>query len=50
MEDVLDMSSENLALLKEEADMIEGDVIMRYIRIFFRFYPVSLNMHRRSVY
>ncbi len=34
MEDVLDMSSENLALLKEEADMIEGDVIMRYIRIF----------------
>ena len=37
MEDVLDMSSENLALLKEEADMIEGDVIMRYIRIFFRF-------------
>ena len=34
MEDVLDMSSENLALLKEEADMIEGNVIMRYIRIF----------------
>jgi len=34
MEDVLDMSSENLALLKEEADMIEADVIMRYIRIF----------------
>lgn len=34
MEDVLDMFSENLALLKEEADMIEGDVIMRYIRIF----------------
>ncbi|WP_288618985.1 DNA polymerase III subunit gamma/tau, partial [uncultured Eubacterium sp.] len=34
MEDVLDMSSENLALLKEEADMIESDVIMRYIRIF----------------
>ncbi len=34
MEDVLDMSSENLALLKEEADMIESDIIMRYIRIF----------------
>ena len=34
MEDVLDMSSENLALLKEEADMNEADVIMRYIRIF----------------
>ena len=34
MEEVLDMSSENLALLKEEADMIEREVIMRYIRIF----------------
>jgi len=34
MEDVLDMSAENLALLKEEADMAEPDVIMRYIRVF----------------
>lgn len=34
MEDVLDMSSENLALLREEASMIEGEVLMRYIRIF----------------
>lgn len=34
MEDVLDMSSENLALLKEEAQQLESDVIMRYIRIF----------------
>ena len=34
MEDVLDMSSENLALLKEEAQMTESDVIMRYIRVF----------------
>lgn len=34
MEDVLDMSSENLALLKEEADMVTADVLMRYIRIF----------------
>ena len=34
MEDVLDMSGENLALLKEEADMVENTVIMRYIRIF----------------
>ena len=33
MEDVLDMSSENLALLKEEAQMIEPEVLMRYIRI-----------------
>lgn len=34
MEDVLDISSENLELLKEEAKMIEPDVLMRYIRIF----------------
>lgn len=34
LEDVLDMSSENLALLKEEADMLDNDTIMRYIRIF----------------
>lgn len=33
-EDVLDVSSENLAQLKEEAEMIEADVLLRYIRIF----------------
>lgn len=34
MEDVLDMSSENLALLKEEASMVQAETLMRYIRIF----------------
>lgn len=34
MEDVLDASSENLALLKEEAQMIDSDTLIRYIRIF----------------
>ena len=34
MEDVLDVSSENLALLKEEAQMIDSDTLIRYIRIF----------------
>lgn len=34
MEDVLDISTENLALLKEEAQMVDTDVLMRYIRIF----------------
>ncbi len=34
MEDVLDVSSENLALLKEEAQMVDSMVLMRYIRIF----------------
>ena len=34
MEDVLDMSREHLATLKEEADMVKPEVLMRYIRIF----------------
>lgn len=34
MEDVLDISTENLALLKEEAALAEPDTLMRYIRIF----------------
>ncbi len=34
MEDVLDVSTENLFLLKEEAEMIETDTLMRYIRVF----------------
>src|SRR5699024_3902456 len=34
LEDILDISSENLAALKEEAAMVEPAVLMRYIRIF----------------
>lgn len=34
MEDIMDMSAENLARLKEEAQMIDGDTLIRYIRIF----------------
>lgn len=34
IEEVIDVSSENLARLKEEAQMADNDVIMRYIRIF----------------
>lgn len=34
MEDVLDVSTENLAQLREEAEMIEAEVLLRYIRIF----------------
>ncbi len=34
MEEVLDMSAENLALLKEEADMTDDDTILRLIRVF----------------
>ena len=34
MEEVLDVSTENLAQLKEEAGMIEAEVLLRYIRVF----------------
>ena len=34
LEDILDVSTENLARLKEEALQIEDDTLMRYIRIF----------------
>lgn len=34
MEDVLDISSENLVLLKEEAELVESEELIRYIRIF----------------
>lgn len=34
MEDVLDVSTENLQQLKEEAKEIESDTLIRYIRIF----------------
>lgn len=34
LEDVIDMSSDNLARLKEESQMLEPDRIVRYIRIF----------------
>ncbi|MDE6888268.1 MAG: DNA polymerase III subunit gamma/tau [Eubacterium sp.] len=34
MEDVLDISSENLQLLKEECTMLDSAELMRYIRIF----------------
>lgn len=34
MEDILDVSTENLVRLKEEAQMIENDTLIRYIRIF----------------
>lgn len=33
IEDVIDVSTENLARLKEEAQMVENDVIMRYMRV-----------------
>lgn len=34
IEDVLDVSTENLRQLQEEAQMIESDMLLRYIRIF----------------
>ena len=34
MEDVLDISSENLKLLKEEAQLVKTEVLMRFIHVF----------------
>ena len=34
MEEVLDMSADHLAALKEEAQMVEPETLIRYIRIF----------------
>lgn len=34
MEDVLDISTENMKLLQEEAGMVREDALMRYIRVF----------------
>ncbi len=34
MEDVLDISSDNLLVLKEQAQAVETEILMRYIRIF----------------
>lgn len=34
LEDVLDVSTENLAQLREESRMVDGETLMRYIRIF----------------
>ena len=34
MEDVLDVSTEHLAQMKEEADLTDTDTLMRYIRVF----------------
>ena len=34
MEEVLDMSKENIIALKEEAQLVKTEVLMRYIRIF----------------
>jgi len=32
--DIIDVSEENLKALKDEADVVEADVLMRYIRVF----------------
>lgn len=49
MEDVLDISADNLALLKEEAEMVDPEILMRYIRIFQNS-AIRSNMQRRSVF
>ena len=47
-EEAVDVSSENLKLLREESGMTDVETLMRYIRIFPSC-PVSFGMRRRSV-
>ena len=37
VEDVIDASADRIQALKEEAQMVETEVLMRYIRVFFGF-------------
>lgn len=46
IEDVLDVSTENMMQLKEESDMIELDMLLRYIRVFSEL-SGQMNMQRR---
>ncbi len=34
IEDIIDVSADNLILMKEEAEMVDANTVMRYIRIF----------------
>lgn len=49
MEDVLDVSTENLQQLREEAAMIREDTLMRYIRIFSELSNTIRNSTNRRV-
>lgn len=46
--EIIDASQERIQSLKEEADMVDTDVIMRYIRIFLNWQDKS-NIHHRNV-
>ncbi|MCI9140376.1 DNA polymerase III subunit gamma/tau [bacterium 1XD42-8] len=50
MEDVVDMSSENLSRLKEEAKLIEMNTLLRFIRIFSKLSgQIKFAMQKRVV-
>lgn len=48
-EEAIDVSSENLKLLKEESGMTDVETLMRYIRIF-PICPIRSVLQARSVY
>ena len=49
MEDVLDVSTENLNQLRQEAGMVRSDTLMRYIRIFSELSNTIRNSTNRRV-
>ncbi len=50
LEDILDMSSENIAILKETGKNIDNDTVMRYIRIFSELMGSLRNITQKRVY
>ena len=50
LEDILDMSSENIAALKETGKDIDNDTVMRYIRIFSELTGSLRNITQKRVY
>ncbi len=50
LEDILDMSSENIAMLKETGKSIDNDTVMRYIRIFSELAGSLRNITQKRVY
>ncbi len=49
-EEAIDVSSENLKLLKEESEMVDVETLMRYIRIFFLICPARSAIPPRNVF
>ena len=50
LEDILDMSSENIEVLKKESETADNNTIMRYIRIFSELTGTLRNVTQKRIY